>query len=153
METHRDLEECYFRGKVNWNGLRGFFDELDDDMKYLILEFSSPPPPGGDGRMDLTGIARRLRSYVPEADDDFYDALVNDRRMPASPVTWHGSKCDCARLLRHFGFTDKEANRIFCCMHRGRRLARIKISSDMGRKGDSSYPVMAVLKDYPYKPL
>lgn len=137
-------------GNLNWNNLRAFLDELDDDMRPALLAY-------GDGLLqtkydtcDLTGIATRMQAFVRDVTDEFFVELIIRRRLPASPLRWHGHKADCARFLRHFGFTDKAANRIFECYSGGKKLEPIKISSSLGSKSDDNYPVMKILKDYPY---
>lgn len=51
-------------GNLNWNNLRAFLDELDDDMRPALLAY-------GDGLLqtryetcDLMGIATRMRAFV-----------------------------------------------------------------------------------------
>ena len=147
-ETERNL----FGDSQIVDRLEDFFDELDDDMYYILIEMSDMPAHRKEQYPDLNGLAYRMRKFLPDADENFFLKLIKERSLPPEPVIWHGQKADCARFLQHFGFTDKQANRIFCCVKDGRRLKRLKISSDIGRKGDDSYPVMAILKDYPYNP-
>lgn len=145
-ETDRNL----FGDSQPIDRLEDFFDELDDDMYYILMEMADMPLHRKEQSSDLNGLAYRMRRFLPDVDDTFFVKLIKERTLPPEPVIWHGQKADCARFLQHFEFTDRQANRIFCCVKDGRRLKRLKISSDIGRKGDDSYPVMAILKDYPY---
>lgn len=137
-------------GSLNWEKLRAFLDELDDDMQPALLAY-------GDGLLqtkydccDLSGIAVRMQKFVRNVTDEFFIELIVRRKLPPSPLRWHGQKADCARFLRHFRFTDKAANRIFECYSGGKRLGPMKISSSLGNKSDDNYPVTKILKDYPY---
>ena len=150
LDGNPDAKEFLFSDKVNWDSLLAYFKELDEDARDILLAYAGPPD-ANDGRaVDVTGMAKKLRRFLPDADDGFFDDLINFRIIPARPIFWHNGKNNCARLLKHFGFTDATANRIFCCVHDGRPLGPIKISSDVGRKGDTVQGIEAILKDYPF---
>ena len=150
MDRNPDAKAFLFDGKVDWESLLAFFKELDDDMRDILLAYASPPD-GNSGRaVDVTGMARKLMQFLPDADDGFFDDLINFRIIPVRPISWHNGKNNCARFLKHFGFTDALANRIFCCVQDGRPLGRIKISSDAGQKADTVQGIEAILKDYPF---
>lgn len=119
--------------------LRGVYYGIADNWQRII-----------ENKVLRDEVAKHINNYAG-LKDTFRKLRLMLKDSP-EPVIWHGQKADCARFLQHFGFTDKQANRIFCCVKDGRRLKRLKISSDIGRKGDDSYPIMAILKDYPYNP-
>lgn len=135
---------------MDWDSLLAYFKELDDDAKDILLAYASPPDVNDDRAVDVTGMSKKLRHFLPDADDGFFDDFINFRIIPARPISWHNGKNNCARFLKHFGFTDATANRIFCCVQGGRPLSPIKISSDVGRKGDTVQGIEAILKDYPF---
>lgn len=62
--NNQDKTEALDFGSFNWNSLRAFLDELDDDMRPALVAY-------GDGMLqtryncrDLTGIAARMQGFV-----------------------------------------------------------------------------------------
>lgn len=150
LDGSPDTKAFLFSDKVNWSGLLAYFKELDEDARDILLAYASPPDVNDGRAVDVTGMAKKLRQFLPDVDDEFFDDLINFRIIPARPISWHNGKNNCARFLKHFGFTDAMANRIFCCVQDGRPLGPIKISSDVGRKADTVQGIEAILKEYPF---
>ena len=125
-----------------------FLDELDIDMSVILKEFSSSFP--ASPRPDLRGIARSLRFYVQEADDEFYERLIVDRVYPSRPLRWRGPKVAATLFARHFCLTDSEMNRTFVFPSHGRTYRGLKLSSNVTTKGDDRHGIAAILSRYPY---
>ena len=150
LDRNPDAKEFLFSDKMDWDSLLAYFKELDDDARDSLLAYASPPDVNDCRAVDVTGMAKKLRQFLPDTDDEFFDDLINFRIIPARPISWHNGKNNCARFLKHFGFTDAMANRIFCCVQDGRPLGKIKISSDAGQKADTAQGIEAILKEYPF---
>ena len=126
-----------------------YLDELDGDMAVILAEFAGTlfPRPVRQG---LSGIARSLRYYVQEADDEFYERLILDRLTPSRPLKWRGTKVAATLFARHFGLTDSEMNRTFIFPGHGKTYRGLKMSSNVATKGDDRQGIAAILKEYPY---
>ena len=125
-----------------------YLNELDEDISLILKEFSDSAP--HSARTNLTGIARSLRYYVQEADDEFYERLIIDRLTPSRPLSWHGSKVAATLFAKHFGLTDSEMNRTFIFPSHGKTYHELKISSNVATKGDDKYGIAEILRRYPY---
>ena len=124
-----------------------YLEELDVDMAIILAEFQDAIPE--KSRPSLKGIARRLRYYVEEADDEFYERLILEHRSPSRALRWKGSKVAATLFARHFGLTDSEMNRAFVFSSHGKAYRGLKISSNIATKGDDRHGISAILKDYP----
>lgn len=125
-----------------------YLSELDEDMSVILNEFLDTVP--RSVRASLTGIARSLRYYVQEADDEFYERLIIDRLTPSRPLSWRGTKVAATLFAKHFGLTDSEMNRTFIFQSRGKTYHGLKISSNIATKGDDKNGIVAILARYPY---
>ena len=125
-----------------------YLDELDNDMSLILKEFSCVAP--HSSRHRLSGIARDLRFYVQEADDEFYERLIIDRLTPSRPLKWQGSKVAATLFALHFQLTDSEMNRTFVFLSHGKTYHGLKISSNVATKGDDKHGISAILKRYPF---
>ena len=126
-----------------------FLNELDSDMTVILTEFNDTIPT--PARPDLSGIARSLRYYVQEADDEFYERLIIDRLAPARPLGWRGSKVAATLFATHFCLTDSEMNRAFIFPSHGKTYHGLKRSSNVATKGDDRHGIANILKKYPYQ--
>ena len=125
-----------------------YLDELDNDMSFILKEFSCVVP--NSSRHRLSGIARDLRFYVQEADDEFYERLIIDRLTPSRPLKWQGSKVAATLFALHFQLTDSEMNRSFVFLSHGKTYHGLKISSNVATKGDDKHGISEILKKYPF---
>ncbi len=125
-----------------------FLNELDSDMTIILDELHEALP--RPARTDLSGIARSLRIYVQEADDEFYQRLILDRLSPARPLSWRGTKVAATLFATHFGLTDSEMNRAFIFPSHGKTYHGLKRSSNVATKGDDKHGIAGILKKYPF---
>jgi len=124
-----------------------FLKELDEDMCIILHEFSGEPV--RELRPSLSGIARSLRFYVKNVDDEFYERLIIDRLPPSRPLKWCGTKVAATLFAEHFGLTDAEMNRAFLFPSHGRTYRGLKRSSNVATKGDDKNGIADILKKYP----
>ena len=126
-----------------------YLNELDADLTLILAEFSGTLP--RPANPNLTGIARSLRFYVQEADDEFYERLIIDHLPPDRPLKWRRGKAGAALFAKHFGLTDAEMNRAFIFSSHKKNYTGLKISSNVAPKGNDRYGIADILKKYPYQ--
>lgn len=153
-DFHETIKESF--KKVRWilsdteiiDSYIEMFREMDDDMVVILDFFENADLTILPHNQRLEGLAKQMKRYVAEVDDEFYESLILKGRIPATKVKWLGKRNEASLFAIHFGLNDYQMNSAFIFRCHTKVYRPLKISSDKPTNAYETYDIYKILKDY-----